>query len=79
MSYLGKSSQKQSGQLNQNEFVQVMAPTTHLNGDLRPIGELRGFNLITLNMENEVVMECDIRSYCWNEKFVERSRVTFRI
>ena len=79
MSYLGKSSQKHSGQLNQNEFVQVMAPTTHLNGDLRPIGELRGFNLITLNIENEVVKECDIRSYCWNEKFVERSRVTFRI
>ncbi|NOU12465.1 MAG: hypothetical protein HOO92_00645 [Methylococcaceae bacterium] len=51
------------GSLKDDELLRIMAPTTHLNGRLRPKDELRGFNLITLSRSNGKVNKVKIESF----------------
>lgn len=52
-----------TGQIGTDEFVRAMAPTTHLNGQLRPDGAPRGFNLITLHRNRGKVFKVDVDSH----------------
>jgi len=54
---------KNKGQLSSDELLRVMAPTTHLNGNLRSENELRGFNLITLKRKYKKVNSIEVQSY----------------
>ena len=51
------------GKLNSNEILRVMAPTTHLNEELRPPKERRGFNLITLQRSYGRVEGVEVDSF----------------
>lgn len=49
--------------LESNEFVRIMAATTHLNGKLRPNNERKGFNVIKLKRENGATSSIEVLSY----------------
>lgn len=49
--------------LKKNQFVRVMAPTTHLAKSLRPPEERKGFNVIVLSRENGFVTSIDVHEY----------------
>jgi hypothetical protein len=51
------------GELSNDEFLRVMAPTTHLGKELRPDGAHRGFNIITLNRNRGMVTSVIVRTY----------------
>lgn len=51
------------GQLDGNEFVRVMAPTSHLGSMRRPDGAARGFNLITLNRSDRQVRGVKVQTF----------------
>jgi UDP-2,3-diacylglucosamine pyrophosphatase LpxH len=51
------------GKLGKDEFLRVMAPTTHLNNELRADGASRGFSIITLHRSNGQVERVEIDSY----------------
>jgi UDP-2,3-diacylglucosamine pyrophosphatase LpxH len=51
------------GTLGDREILRIMAPTTHLNEKLRPEGEVRGFNLITLCRTHGKVTSVKVESY----------------
>ena len=59
----GNKARKSEGLLTKSEVLRVMAPTTHLQKNKRPIGERRGFNLITLNRSHGSVEEIVVDSY----------------
>ena len=52
-----------AGQLTAQEFVRVMAPTSHLNSQRRPEGGARGFNLVTLNRSSRQVQSVTIQTF----------------
>ena len=52
-----------SGSLESGEAIRVMAPTTHLNGELRPPKETRGFNIITLGRRHGRVDSVEVKMY----------------
>ena len=54
---------KNEGELNDDEFLRIMAPTTHLDNKLRPNGAPRGFNIITLNRTGGVVNKVTVSTY----------------
>jgi len=54
------------GILSKNEFLRVMAPTTHLGKNLRTDGGRRGFNLISLGRSRGYVESVEIDSYDLN-------------
>ncbi len=51
------------GKLGREEFLRVMAPTTHLNENLREDGAPRGFSIITLFRSNGYVRRVEVDSY----------------
>ena len=51
------------GQLSRNEFLRVMAPTSHLESNRRPEGAARGFNLITLERPNHQVQRVIVQTF----------------
>ncbi len=57
------SNTSKKGSLKDDMLLRIMAPTTHLNGKLRPLEEVRGFNLITLNRSNGKVNKVKIESF----------------
>lgn len=69
---------KNKGELSDAEFLRIMAPTTHLDDELRPDGARRGFNIITLNRNGGVVNSVMVSTYelgsgkpnrCYRETF----------
>lgn len=59
------------GQIKKGNIIRVMAPTTHLNGSKRPYGQLRGFNIITLNRTHGKVTGVEVKSYEFDEDKME--------
>lgn len=55
------------GRLTAEEVLRIMAPTTHLNGKLRPDGAHRGFTIITLRRSNAMVHKAEVDSYKLHE------------
>jgi len=62
------------GSIADQELLRVMAPTTHLNGTLRPPNEVRGFNLITLYRTHGKVKKVKIESYDASKGNLEPSK-----
>lgn len=55
------------GRLTAEEMLRTMAPTTHLNGKLRPDGAHRGFTIITLRRSNAIVENAEVSTYTLRE------------
>ncbi len=51
------------GRMQETEVLRVMAPTTHLDSQLRPPHESRGFNIITLSRHYGRVEQITVDSY----------------
>lgn len=49
--------------MKDDEFVRVMAATTHLNNKLRPQNVRKGFNVISLKRENGITADVEVLSY----------------
>ncbi len=62
------------GMLENTEIIRVMAPTTHLNGKLRPPGESRGFNLVKLHRRYGRVDCVTVDHYELDNDFPHRSK-----
>jgi hypothetical protein len=52
----------------EKEFGRVMAPTTHLDEDLRPDGDRKGFYIISLKRSQKYVRKMIIQSYALEDK-----------
>jgi len=50
------------GQLGPDEFLRVMAPSSHLGSQRRPDGAARGFNLITLERHERQVQRVKVQT-----------------
>jgi len=51
------------GQKPQDEFLRVMAPTSHLGSQRRPDGAARGFDLITLERSKRQVQRVKVQTF----------------
>lgn len=77
---LGTSDTPGEGRLTEEEVLRIMAPTTHLNGKMRPDGAHRGFTIITLRRGNAIVQEAEVSSYKLHEgapSLIARESFTF--
>lgn len=59
----GERHDSSHGKLSSNEFIEVMAPTSHLGAKLRPVNQRRGFNVVELIRNNGRVTEVKIDFY----------------
>lgn len=56
-----------NGPLTQEEFLRVMAPTSHLGEGRRPDGAARGFNLIKLKRHQRQVQHVEVQTFSLNK------------
>lgn len=68
------------GQLGQDEFLRVMAPTSHVGSQRRPDGAPRGFNLITLERHERQVQRVKVQTFALDRgRPVGNARAEFTI
>ena len=68
------SPRRPKGMVANHEVVRVMAPTTHLNGKLRPPSESRGFNVISLKRRYGKVEAIGVDHYELDQDVPHRSK-----
>ena len=61
------------GQLGQDEFLRVMAPTSHVGSRRRPDGAARGLNLIALERHKRQVQRVTVQTFTLDEGRPHRS------